>query len=47
MKYLLTFIAGIIAGVVGTAFYELFGKPVLPTYPPDWVEPYKYLADIQ
>ena len=42
-KFLLPFVAGIIAGLVGQFFYELFGKPVLPTYPPDWVEPEEYI----
>jgi hypothetical protein len=30
MKSLLWFIAGIIAGLVGQFFYEVFGKPALP-----------------
>jgi len=30
---ILMFFSGIIAGVVGTAFYEVFGKPVLPNEP--------------
>ena len=30
LKFLLTFTAGAIAGVVGVTYYEIFGKPVLP-----------------
>jgi len=38
IKILFSFIAGIIAGVVGTAFYEIFGKPALPSYYMDVID---------
>ena len=45
MKKLLIFLSGVIVGVIGVAFYELFGRPVEPT-PPENYKP-DYNKDIQ
>jgi len=55
---IIAFIAGVIAGIFGKAFYQLFGRPVLPCVEcpicggkgcvdPEKVEPTYSLADIQ
>jgi len=31
MKYLITFIAGVVVGVIVALYIEVFSKPVLPT----------------
>jgi len=33
MKHLLSFLAGVIVGVIGVFVYQVFGKPVEPTRP--------------
>ena len=33
MKHLLSFLAGVIAGVVGVFLYQVFGRPTLPSEP--------------
>ena len=45
MKYLLTFIAGVVVGVIVALYYEVLSKPVLPSEPFDYERMARTLMD--